>query len=60
MAKTTQKCPIKDAHYREVLKRLNGDESHLYRIWMAYDENLPSIELGISLKADLIKNSILA
>lgn len=52
MAKATPKCPIKDAHYREVLKRLNGDESHLYRIWMAYDENLPSIE-------QLVKDGVL-
>jgi len=53
MTKVTPKCPVKDAHYREVLKRLNGDESHLYRVWMAYDENLPSIE-------QLVKDGIIA
>ena len=44
MAKVATKCPVKDAHYREVLKRLNGDESHLMRVYLAYDEHLPSIE----------------
>jgi uncharacterized protein with PIN domain len=38
------KCPIKDEHYREVLKKLNGDTANLYRVWLAYGEVLPSIE----------------
>lgn len=43
MAEIT-KCPIKDAHYYEVLKRLNGNVPELTRIFIAYGEELPSIE----------------